>query len=253
MRNALSLLLLTWTLAVAAQPTVPDVEREERWAREVAPQVVVGDVLWLATPGRARVLALYTAAEGTPIGGAVIVHAAGVHPDWGLIGALRTALPERGIATLSVQMPVLAAGSPRDAYAGLYRDAGDRLDKAITALRAQGIEKVALVTHSLGAAMADGYLARAEAQPIAAWVAVGMLVDFARAPRAPVLDILAERDFPEAFASAKLRRGRLPSDDCSRAVIVPGTDHYFEAGTAPLAATTAEFLIRSFTGKCGAR
>ncbi len=38
---------------------VPDDARELRWAEEVAPQVVVGEVVWLATPQRARVLALY--------------------------------------------------------------------------------------------------------------------------------------------------------------------------------------------------
>jgi hypothetical protein len=37
---------------------VPDDARELRWAEEVAPQVVVGEVLWLATPQRAKVLAL---------------------------------------------------------------------------------------------------------------------------------------------------------------------------------------------------
>ena len=42
-----------------------------------------------------------------------LVHGLGIHPDWGLIGALRSDLPDAGYTTLSVQMPVLAAdGSP---------------------------------------------------------------------------------------------------------------------------------------------
>jgi alpha/beta superfamily hydrolase len=252
MHKTIALLLLSWMVTAGAQPAAPDREREERWAREVAPQVVVGDVMWLATPAHAKVLALYTAAEGARVGGAVIAHGAGVHPDFGLIGALRAALPERGITTLSVQMPVLAAGVSRDAYVGLYRNAGERLDAAIAALRAQGIANIAIVTHSLGAAMADAWLARAETPPIAAWVPVGMLVDFARAPREPVLDIVAQRDFPEAFSSAKLRQPRLPRDACSRAIVIADTDHYFENAAAPLAKAAGDFLVEAFAGRCSA-
>ena len=98
---------------------VPDDARETRWAEEVVPQLVVGDAVWLSTPHRARVLAIY-ATPGVPAKGAVlVVHGAGVHPDWGLIGEIRSGLVERGFATLSVQMPVLASDAPRGEYASL--------------------------------------------------------------------------------------------------------------------------------------
>jgi len=240
-------------LATVAAHAAPDYTREDRWATEVEPQVVVGDVEWLATPERSRVLAIYTAATGTAKGGAVIVHGAGVHPDFGMIGALRTALPDQGIATLSVQMPVLAADAPREGYIETLPLAGERIAAAIAALRAKGVTKVALVAHSMGAAMTDAYLARPDAARIDAWVVVGMLVDFKAAPRVPVLDVVAEQDFTEVLVATKLRALRLPKDGCSAAVVVKGVDHYFgEAGPqGELGKMVGGFLGKALGGGCG--
>lgn len=240
-------------LVAAAVLAAPDTAREDRWAAEVEPQVVVGDVEWLATPQRARLLAIYTAATGTAKGGAVIVHGAGVHPDFGMIGALRTALPEQGIATLSVQMPVLAADAPRDGYVDLFPAAGERIAAAIAALRAKDVGKVAIVAHSMGAGMADAYLARPDAARIDAWVVVGMLADFKATPRVPVLDVVAERDFAEVLAATKVRALRLPKDGCSAAVVVKGVDHYFgEAGPqGELGKVVGGFLGKVVESGCG--
>jgi len=39
------------------------------------------------------------------------------HPsDWGMVGTLRTELCRRGFATLSIQMPILAADAKAEAY-----------------------------------------------------------------------------------------------------------------------------------------
>src|SRR6185312_11855804 len=90
-----------------------DYAREDRIVAEIVPAIVIGDPVYLPTPRRPRVLAILTMPQQTPLGGAVIVHGLGVHADWGLINGLRTDLAEAGIATLSVQMPVLAADAPR--------------------------------------------------------------------------------------------------------------------------------------------
>jgi hypothetical protein len=241
---------LLCAIANAAVAAGPDYAREERWADEVAPQIVVGEVVWLTLRERPRVLALYTEPAGAAKGAVVVVHGLGVHPDWNLIGALRTELAERGFATLAVQMPVLAADAPRDSYRDLYRDAGDRLAAALAWLRAKGFAKVAIVSHSVGAAMTDAYLARDDAADVTAWVPVGMLVDFTKAPRAPVQDVVAERDFPEALAAARRREPRLPRDACSRTTSIAGTDHYIEGATVALADAVAAFLDRVFAGRC---
>jgi len=242
---------LAASLAVAsavAKVTAPDYAREARWASEVAPQIVVGDPLWLVVPDRPRVLAIFTEPAGTPKGAIVVVHGVGVHPDWNLIGELRTKLADRGYATLAVQMPVLAADAPRDAYRELFGDASDRLGAAFAWLRTKGFAKIAIVSHSMGASMADAFIARDGGA--AAWVPVGMLVDFTQAPRMPVQDIVAERDFPEALATTKLRAAHLPRDGCSRSITIAGTDHYMNGATTPLADAIAAFLDRVYGGRC---
>ena len=103
-------------LASASAAADADTAREKRWADEIVPQLVVGDAVWLATPRHPRFLALF-AEPSTPTRNAVIVvHGLGVHPDWNLIGVLRSDLVDHGFATLSVQMPVLAADAARVAY-----------------------------------------------------------------------------------------------------------------------------------------
>ena len=241
-------------LALAGTPAFgePSVDyiREGRWAQEVLATLVVGDPVWLATPARPRILALLTEPTGRAKGSVIVVHGLGVHPDWGLNGGVRTDLAEAGYATLSVQMPVLAADATRDDYRVALPEAGDRIAAAIAYLRARGVARIAIVSHSMGATMVDAYLARPDALGIDAWVPVGMLRDFAAPPREPVLDVVAEKDLPEVSAARVSRKPRLPKDGCSREVTIAGTDHYFERRQKELAAAIAAFLDRVFANGC---
>ena len=237
------------TVPAMAQPAIDDA-RETRWAQEIIPSIVVGDVVWLATPARAKVLAILTEPAGAPKGGVIVVHGLGVHPDFGMIGGLRVNLADAGFATLSVQMPVLPAGATRDEYAITLPAAAERIGAAIAFLRAKGIRKIAIVSHSMGATMANAFLAGPGAASVDAWVPVGMLVDFAAAPKEPVLDIIAGSDLPEVVAAAPLRAKRLPRDACSRSLAIAGTDHYFESRQKELAGAIASFLDLAFSGRC---
>jgi hypothetical protein len=246
----IAVLALTALAPPADAAVVPDDARESRWADEVVPQLVVGDAVWLATPQRARVLALFTQPDGTRKGSVIVVHGAGVHPDWGLIGELRSRLADRGFATLSVQMPVLAADAATDDYPPLFPVAADRLEAAVAWLRAHGATRIAVVSHSLGAAMVDAWLARAAHAPIDGWVPIGMQVPFTRPPTLPVLDVTAQRDSAGALEHAPRRRDELPRDPCSAAVRLPGTDHFL-AGALPAAVNRiAPFLEQVFAGRC---
>lgn len=228
-----------------------DDAREDRWAAQVAPDVVVGDVVWLSTSSHPRVFAIYAKPATSPARAAVIVvHGMGVNPDWGVVGVLRSALPDDGFATLSVQMPVLAADAPRSAYSALFPEAGERLSAAYAWLAARGYDRIAVVSHSLGAAMVDAWLARAAAAPIVAWVPVGMPAPFSRSPREPVLDVVAGDDLADVVASAPARAAQLAGARCSRQVRVPDTDHYFERGGKALAARIAAFLDEVLRGDC---
>ena len=220
---------LAFGTAVACAATA-DVARETRWAEQIVPQLVVGDAVWLATPRHPRILALYTEPAKATREAVIVVHGMGVNPDWNLIGVLRTALADRGFATLSVQMPVLAADARSDAYGKLFPDAGERLRAAVAWLRARGYARIAIVSHSMGAAMTDAWLARAPLG-VDAWVPVGMMEAFAVPPRQPVLDVVAERDFPKAL-------------------VVSGTDHYFGDAATRLAEAIAPFIASALGGSC---
>ena len=227
-----------------------DYAREDRIVAEIVPAIVVGDPVYLPTPRRAGVLAIFTTPQARPVGGAVIVHGLGVHADWGLINGLRTDLSEAGIATLSMQMPVLAAEATRADYATLYPEAGERIAAGVAFLRSRGIDKIAVVAHSLGAVMADRYLASSGATGIAAWVPIGMQGEFTAQPRQPVLDVVAQNDLPEVLAAAPLRAKKLPRDACSRPVTIPGTDHFMADRRKELVQNVASFLARAFDARC---
>ena len=229
-----------------------DYAREARLAQEIVPAIVVGDPVYLTTARQPRVLALYTEATSPAMAKAavIVVHGLGVHPDWALINGLRTELAEAGMSTLSVQMPVLAADAPREQYATLFPESNERLAAAVAYLRERGAERIAIVSHSMGASMADAYLSSSSAAKLAAWVPIGMMKAFASRYEMPVLDVIAERDFPQVLAVAPKRAATLPRDGCSKQVFIAGTDHYMENRRKELVAAMVPFLARAFAGQC---
>jgi alpha/beta superfamily hydrolase len=240
--------LLAWASAFA-QPRI-DYVRENRWAAEVEPAIVVGEALRLQVPGGPRFLAILAQPSGTPKGAVVVVHGLGVHPDWGLIGELRTRLADAGFTTLAIQMPVLGADAARADYRVTLPEAGERILAAIGYLRGRGATKLAIVSHSYGATMVDALLAQPAAPRIDAWAPIGMLADFGVPPKEPELDVVAAGDLPEVIASAPKRKARLPKDACSGAVTIAGTDHYFANAPQPLAEAVVKFLEQVFAGRC---
>lgn len=240
---------LAWMGGAGSPASAVDYGREERWAQEVVPSIVVGDAVWLATPSRAKVLAILTEPPRAA-GGVVIVHGLGVHPDWGLIGGLRTGLADAGYVTLSVQMPVLPAGATRDDYGVTMPEAGERISAAVDYLRRKGVAKIAIVSHSMGASMASAYLAR---NAIDAAATIGMFGPFVVQPRQPVLDIVAETEIVPVRETAPARASTLPKDACSRQLTIAGADHYFERQQKELVAAVSAFLERAFAGRCAQR
>jgi hypothetical protein len=250
--SAVVLSAITFTGCADRAFCAADYAREARLAQEIVPAIVVGDAVYLATARQPRVLALYTDATSPAIvkAAVIVVHGVGVHPDWGLINGLRTRLAEAGMSTLSVQMPVLSADAPREQYATLFPEANERLAAAVAYLRARGIERMAIVSHSMGASMADAYLSSVSAVKLAAWVPVGMLNAFGSHPAMPVLDVIAERDFAQVLDVAPKRAATRPRDACSKQVVIAGTDHYMDNRQKELVAVIAPFLTRAFADKC---
>jgi hypothetical protein len=98
----------------------------------------------------------------------------GVHPDWGLIGTLRSALADHGCNTLSVQMQVLAREAKPEDYIETFDEATERLKVSVDFLRREGHNKIAIVSHSMGSRMAHYFLTRYSAGKVNAWVSIGM-------------------------------------------------------------------------------
>jgi alpha/beta superfamily hydrolase len=200
-----------------------DYEREKRWADEVAPGVIVGDVEWIEAGSGRKFLALYAPAP-KPKAALVIVHGVGVHPDHGVIGVLRSKLHDLGYTTLSIQMPVLASDAKAEDYAKVFPDALDRIGKATAWLQSRGATRLVLVTHSLGAWMGDEYLAANPSAPFVAWVAMGRSGPFGKgaASKRPVLDVYGESDLPAVLAAVG-QRGKV----ATRQVRIDGADHFY--------------------------
>ncbi|MGL5003176.1 MAG: DUF3530 domain-containing protein, partial [Casimicrobium sp.] len=104
-RAFIGFVALVWTTFAIAQT---DAAREARWRAEIEPNIVVGDAQTLKTSEGREFFAIFTEGKQKDVA-FVLVHGVGVNPDFGFIGRLRVVLADEGYATLSIQMPVLAA------------------------------------------------------------------------------------------------------------------------------------------------
>ena len=223
-----------------------DFEREQRWADEIVPTVVVGDAVRIPAASGRSFLALYTVAKGTKPA-IVLVHGVGVHPDFGVIGILRIRLADLGYTTLAIQMPVLAKEAQADDYyPKLFPDAADRMASAADWLRARGHAQVVLLSHSMGAWMVNDYLDRSHrSTPYAAWIVLGLTGGFSWTMRSyalPVLDVYGEQDVAPVLGAAARRKFALRQSNGSRQVMVAGADHHYTGREAELAAAIDAFL-----------
>ncbi|MBK6982944.1 MAG: DUF3530 family protein [Betaproteobacteria bacterium] len=242
MISRLALLLAIVVLPAAAQ----DYARERRWADEVVPTLVVGDAVWLETTSGRKFLAIHAPAA-KPRGAVVIVHGIGVHPDHGVIGALRTRLTDLGWTTLSIQMPVQASDARSEAYyPKLFPEAIDRIARAGAWLAGQSGKRPALVSHSLGSWMANEYFDTTADSPFVAWACLGLTGGYSLAtwfsPR-PILDVYGENDLEPSVSAAWRRRVTLATaPEGSRQAMIAGADHFYAGKEEELSRTLDAWL-----------
>jgi hypothetical protein len=246
MRMLLALLLALAVTCSFAQAAQPDYAREQRWAAEITPAILVGDPVELALPAGRKFLGIY-APNSKAQAGVVVVHGLGVHPDWGLINPLRSQLAEQGYATLSVQMPVLAAEARGDRYPPLFPEAAARIAVAVKFLQDKGHKKIAIVSHSFGSRMTNVLLNQSDAPAIAAWVSIGITGEYTKPEtfRAPVLDLYGEKDFPEVLELAAGRAAAIRNIRGSAQIRVAGADHFFNGMDNELVRNVKLFLDRA--------
>ncbi len=233
---------LGFALLSAAACAQADYAREQRWAEEIVPGLLVGDAVRLTSSGR-TFLGLY-AANRADVPAAIIVHGRGLHPDWNLINVLRSQLADQGYATLSIQMPVLAGDASAERYDALFPEAAQRLAAAVRFLREKGHARIAIVSHSMGARMANYYLAQTPEAGVSAWVAIGILGRYTGVDRLklPTLDIYGERDWPQVRDNAAARAEHLRRVRGSAQLDVPAADHFFTGHEAVLVGHIKHFL-----------
>jgi len=238
-------LWVVFVLLLASAPAFAqsDYDREKRWADEITPAILVGDPVYLALKSGHKFLAIF-APNPKAVAGVIVVHGRGVHPDAGLINPLRSELSEQGYATLSVQMPVLAAEAPGEQYPPLFPEAAERLRVAVAYLRGKGMKKVAIVSHSMGSRMANYFLNHPGEARVDAWVAIGILEEYTEPAtlKVPVLDLYGEHDFPAVLESAAARADALRKVRGSGQLQVDGANHFFTNREGELVRRVKQFL-----------
>lgn len=228
------------SLAALAEP-VADYAREKKWADEVVPGLVVGDPVYLQTPrGHHRFLTLFTPVEGTDKA-AIVVHGLGIHPDWGMVGTLRTELADRGFTTLSIQMPILAADAKGEDYPPTFPEAAERIAEAVGFLKAKGYTQIAIVSHSMGSRMSLVYVSGKPDPAVRAWASLGISAGDYKSLQLPVLDLYGDNDLPPVLANAGMRKQSFTVAG-SRQVMIGRADHFFTGREAEMVAAVADFL-----------
>jgi pimeloyl-ACP methyl ester carboxylesterase len=227
-----------------------DYAREKRWADEIQKSLVVGDAVWLKQRNGHEFLSLFVQPENSKAA-VIIAHGRGWSPDFELYGTLRTRLAELGYTTLSIQLPVLPSTAILGLYVPLYPDARERFQLAVDFLKSKGHKNIGIVSHSLGATMANQYLIRADDPAVKAWVFVGILqgLEEAYRIRIPMLDIFGERDWDVTRWGADERRKQIERVPGSQQIVVPKAAHFFEGQEEELIKPVAAFLDRVFTQK----
>jgi len=240
--------LLLLGCAVAAQAQVrPDYEREKRWADQVMPAILVGDVVWIRQASGHEFLAIYTEAQ-KPRGAIIVGHGRGWNPDFELYSALRIKLAEQGYTTLAIQLPVLGPGAKVGDYIPTYPDAAERYDLAANYLVDKGHKDIAIVSHSLGATMANQYLIKVDRTPVKAWVFIGIINGLEEMFRIkiPVMDVFGSKDWEITQVGAYERKRQIDKVPGSQQVIVQEALHFFEGKEDELVKVIVGFLDQRF-------
>ena len=244
MKPLLALLMLVLALPAWA---ISDYDREKRWADQIVPGLMVGEAVWLEQPNGHKFLTLYTEAQ-KPRGAIVLAHGRGWSPDYELYGILRTKLAEQGYTTLAIQLPVLGGGAKIGDYMATYPDAIERFQIAGRYLSDKGYKNIAIVSHSLGATMANQYLITVDKTPVKAWVFVGIINGLEEMFRIkiPVMDVFGGKDWEITQVGAYERKKQIDKVPGSEQVVVPNALHFFEGREDELVSIITGFLDRVF-------
>lgn len=236
--------ILAVTLALSAWAAqAQDYYREKRWADQILPALMIGEAVWIQQANEHKFLGLWTEAQNAR-GAIILGHGRGWNPDFELYGVLRVKLAEQGYSTLSIQLPVLGGGAKIGDYIPTYIDAAERYDLSADWLKAKGYKNIAIVSHSLGATMANQYLINAKRTDVKAWAFIGIINGLEEMFRIkiPVLDVYGSKDWEITQVGASERLKQISKIQRSRQVVVPDALHFFEKREDELVKVVIDFL-----------
>ena len=254
MKKLIALVLFCFAFPVLSEDTPPDYAREKKWADEILPNVVVGDPVYLTTKSGIKFLSLLTEPKDAKAA-VVLVHGRGWHPDYEVVGPLRSALPDHGYTTLSIQQVVLSPAAKFTHYEPLFPEAVERIYAAVKFLQAKGYKRIAFVGHSLGSRMVNEYMWRDEDNPaLFAWVSVGMVHGTYDKPihiPVPVLDLYTEKDYNVVlwYVNERIKELAQVKVKGSRQVMEPGAEHFFEGHEKQLIGHVLKFFDETLAAK----
>lgn len=236
--SAVMTALLAMTTHVMA---AADYAREQRWHDEITPGIIVGETIYLTQKNQHRFLGIFTEADNTNMG-LIVVHGMGIHPDWGMVNTLREQLADHGYATLSIQMPVLAADACPAEYPAIYPEAAERLQIAVSHLKTMGYKHVAIVSHSNGSRMSRVYMSTNPAD-VDAWASLSLTQgDTFEGVRVPVLDLYGEDDLLHVLASVGKRKTSLNVNSATKQIVIHGANHFFTDHEDAMVKVVKDFL-----------
>ncbi len=203
---------------------------EKLWAEQLNDNIVTGDPVYLPEgtdkQSKDTFFAIYTPeTTAKALGAIVLIHGSGAHPDWNdIIHPLRVELPDRGWATLSIQVP-LTFPDKKDAASRtqVIEAALPRIKIAVDYLRKQSYQKVVIIAHSFGTLMALDFLHKnadatlADGTPLVnAAIIIGTPSQEKDIPlnspamiekiHIPLLDLFGSKDLESVMNSAKARK-----------------------------------------------
>jgi Protein of unknown function (DUF3530) len=205
-----------------------DYDREARYEEQIVSQLVVGDAVKIRATSGKEFLGLFAAGKDKAKA-IILLHSVGSHPDFGIIGQLRSSLNDLGYTTLAIQLPIQGKNARlEDYYPKVFGDAKDRIAQSIAWLNKKGFDKPVLLSHTMGSWMANEYLdENFSKNNLSAWVCMSLTGSYSWTMRRyamPILDIYAENDIPPALTSAGRRKTALTSE---------GSGQYMVAGAGP--------------------
>lgn len=234
----LSSIISLMSLGVFAANT----DSEQRWAEQLRDNIVIGEPLDLpladiksdasavkstaVNNNNNTFFSIYTPHTTTsPKGAVILMHGTGAHPDWSdIIHPLRTELPDKGWATLSIQLPLaFPEQKDKESLQKVIESSVPRIKAAINFLKSESYDHIALISHSFGSLMALNFLQLKEnitapdkKRLITAAVIIGTPSSGSSAPfnspvmiekiEMPLLDLYGSNDLDSVVRSAKARK-----------------------------------------------